>query len=241
MSVISATDSSSGDTTTVIAVGVLAATLAAVCHETLGHGFGCIGGGGHITLLTSIWFRCSKWTVIADAGGPIGNLVAGSVAVVLLNHTGPRPTGRLFLFLFGALNLFWFTGQLTFESLTRTHDDWYWILSQSVIWRPVGALIGIGGYVLAIRCLSAVIRKLGGLQANAIRLAWAAAAGSAVIAGLMWHAEPLRSAFEGFLTLGIAPIGLSRLARRESQNVGHAVACESVTRSWVWISIGAML
>jgi hypothetical protein len=41
-----------------IAAGVLTATLAALCHETLGHGLGCLAVGGRITLLTSIWFRC---------------------------------------------------------------------------------------------------------------------------------------------------------------------------------------
>ncbi|MHB8816214.1 MAG: hypothetical protein ACYDAE_23525, partial [Steroidobacteraceae bacterium] len=125
---MSLTASSSEDTATVVAVGVLAATLAVVCHETVGHGLGCAGTGGHIALLTSIWFHCSKGTPIADAGGPIGNLAAGFVAAVLLAHASPRPTGKLLLLLFGALNLFWFTGQLVFESLTSTHDDWYWLL-----------------------------------------------------------------------------------------------------------------
>ena len=53
----SGTAAISGDPITVIAVGVLAATLAAVCHETLGHGLGCIVVGGRITLLTSIYLR----------------------------------------------------------------------------------------------------------------------------------------------------------------------------------------
>jgi hypothetical protein len=46
------------DLPTVVAAGVLTATLAALCHETLGHGLGCLAVGGRITLLTSIWFRC---------------------------------------------------------------------------------------------------------------------------------------------------------------------------------------
>jgi hypothetical protein len=241
MFVTSSTASSSEDTATVVAVGVLAATLAVVCHETVGHGLGCTGTGGHITLLTSIWFRCSKWTPIADAGGPIGNLAAGLVAAVLLTHASPRPTGKLLLLLFGALNLFWFTGQLIFESLTSTHDDWYWVLqSQPVMWRPVGAVVGIGGYVLAIRVLSAAIRQRGGPQAHAIRLAYAAAVASAVISGLMWQPEPLRSAFEGFLTLGIAPLGLLRVARA-SRDAGRDVALGSVPRSWRWIATCAVV
>lgn len=242
MSKSAALASSSNDTATVIAVGVLAATLAVICHETLGHSLACLGVGGHIKLLTSIWFRCSRYAPIVDAGGPIGNLVAGSVAAGLLTYTSPRPTGRLLLFLFGALNIFWFTGQLAFESLTTTHDDWYWLLqSQPAIWRPVGAVVGIGGYVLAIRWLSTGIRRRGGPQAPTIRLAYAAATASAVISGLMWQPEPLRSAFEGFLTLGIAPLGLLRIARTTNRDVGQDIAPGSVPRSWIWISVCAAL
>jgi hypothetical protein len=236
--------SSSGDTATVIAVGALAATLAVVCHETVGHGLGCIGAGGHVTLLTSIWFRCSNGTPIADAGGPMGNLVAGTLAAAVLTGAGARPSGRLllFLFLFGALNLLWFTGQLAFESLARTRDDWYWLLqSRPAIWRPAGAVVGIGGYGLVLRWLSAILRKRGGPQAHAIRLAYAAATASAVISGLMWQPEPLRSAFEGFLTLGVAPLGLLRVAATADRDIGHPVFPGSVPRSWIWISMGALL
>lgn len=241
MSVSVVSSSSRNDTATVVAVGALAATLAVICHETLGHGLACIGGGGHIRLLTSIWFRCSKYAPLTDAGGPIGNLVAGSLAIALLGHTRPSPTGRLLVFVLGALNLFWFTAQLTFESLTHTHDDWYWLLqSAPAIWRPVGAVVGIGGYVLAIRWLSSVLRKQAGPQAHAIRLAYAAAAVSAVITGLMWGPEPLRSAVEGFSTFGINSLGLLIVARKASRSVEYDVRTPSVPRSWAWICFCAV-
>ena len=55
----------SDDLTTVVAVGVVAATLAAVCHETLGHGLGCVVDGGQskhyrppwLQRFRSIWHR----------------------------------------------------------------------------------------------------------------------------------------------------------------------------------------
>jgi hypothetical protein len=206
------------------------------------HGLGCIGAGGHVTLLTSLWFRCSKYAPIADAGGPIGNLVAGAAAAALLRRTGPRPAARLFLFLFAGLNLLWFTGQLAFESLSASHDDWYWILSsRPAIWRPVGAVVGIGGYVLAIRWLAAVSRRQGGPQARAIRLAYAAAAASVIISGLMWQPEPLRSAFQGFLEMGVAPLGLLRVTRTRSGDIARDAAPDSVPRSWGWIGVCAVL
>ena len=236
MAASSSTAPASSDAATVIAAGVLAATLAVMCHETLGHGLGCIGIGGHVTLLTSIWFRCSKWAPITDAGGPIGNLVAGSFAVALFSYTRPGAAGRLLLLLLGALNLFWFMGQLTFESLTNAHDDWYWALQrQPDIWRPMGALAGIGGYALVIGWLSAVIRKQRGVQEHAIRLAYAAAAGSAIIAGLAWPPEPLQSAVQGLLTLGVAPLGLIGVVRRASREIGCNADTSTVPRSWILI------
>lgn len=242
MSMSSVTAASGDDAATVIAVGVLAATLAIVCHETLGHGLGCLGTGGHVTLLTSIWFRCSTGSPITDAGGPIGNLVAGILAVVLLGSTRPSPTGRLFLLLFAALNLFWLTAQITFESATTTPDDWYWVLQmRPAISRPVGIVVGIVGYVLVGRWISAVNRKQGGPKATAILLGYAAAAAAAVIAGLLWRPEPFRSAFQGFLTLGVASLGLLRIARTANRNLGRDLGAGSTPRSWTWIVIGILL
>jgi hypothetical protein len=235
------TASSSNDTTTVAAVGVLAATLATLCHETLGHGLGCFSAGGHITLLTSIWFRCSAGSAIADAGGPLGNLVGGALAFALLSYFRPGPTARLLLLLCGALSLYWLTGQLIFESLTTSHSDWYWAqqTGAAAIVRPVGTVVGIVGYVLVGRLVAAINTRLGGSNAQAIRLAYAAAAASAVIAGLMWKPEPFRSALEAFLVLGIAPLGLLSVARKAARGVGDDIGPSTIRRSWVWICAGA--
>jgi hypothetical protein len=75
----------SDDRTTVVAVGVIAATLAAVCHETLGHGLGCTADGGRITLLTSIYVRCAGATALTPAAGPLGNFLAGSFLASFLD------------------------------------------------------------------------------------------------------------------------------------------------------------
>jgi len=231
----------SNDTATVIALGVLAATLADICHETLGHGLGCFSAGGHITLLTSTWFHCSKWSALADAGGPLGNLVAGFLALAILNYTRPTPAVRLLLLLLGALSLFWFTAQLTFESLTHRQDDWYWALQMFGSWRPVGAVVGVGGYVLVGESISALSRKQHGPNAHAIRLGYAAAAASAVIAGLLFRPEPFRSALEGFLMFGIAPLGLLSVARQARQDVGKEIGTGSVPNSWIWICVGVVI
>jgi hypothetical protein len=240
-----ATASSSNDTATVIALGVLAATLATLSHETLGHGLGCIGTGGHIALLTSVWFRCDRASAISDIGGPVGNLLAGSAALGLLSYAKASPRMRLFLLMFGTINLFWLMGQLTFESLSHAHDDWYCLISSQLgkpgTWRMIGVIVGVGGYVLVNRWTAKVIRKQGGPEGHAIRVAYAAAVAAAVIAGLMWRPESLRSAFEGFLIVGIAPLGLLSVARQASRDVGQNVGAVLVPRSWIWIAVCAVL
>lgn len=235
---------SSDDTATVIAAGALAATAATVCHETLGHGLGCLSAGGHITLLTSTWFHCSKGSALADVGGPIGNAVAGCLALALLRYTRPGPTVRLFLLLWGALSGFWFTAQLVFESVSHRPDDWYRALQlgSSAASRPIAAVVGILGYVIVGRVVAAINRKPGGgSTARAIRLAYAASAISGVIAGWMWRPEPLRSAFEGLIIIGIAPLGLLNVARQASREVANDRTAGSVPRSWLWIGASAVL
>ena len=230
----------SNDPATVIAVGVLASTLAATCHETVGHGLGCVGAGGHVTLLTSIWFRCQGAPDISYVGGPLGNLLAGSAALAALRYTQAGARVRLFWLLFGTINLFWFTGQLIYESLTNAEDDWYYFIAAQIggtaIRRGVGATVGIGGYLFVTRAVTAIIRQRGGPQGSAIRLAYAAAVAAALIAGLLWRPEPFRSAFEEFLTLGVAPLGLLNIPRNVNHNVGMDGGASSVARSWLWIA-----
>jgi hypothetical protein len=62
---------------------VLAGTLVALCHATLGHGIGCIAVGGHITLLTFIWLRCYGATSLTDAGGGIADVLLGSITLMV--------------------------------------------------------------------------------------------------------------------------------------------------------------
>jgi len=233
----------SGDLATVIAVGILAATLAAVCHETLGHGLGCIVVGGRITLLTSIYFRCLGATALTDAAGPLGNFVGGIAAFALLSLRTSGQTTRLFLILFGAFNLLWLFAQMTYCALLD-NDDWHFValhLGWSWVWRPIVAALGIAGYVLVVRRSTAALAKPGAPAHKAIRLAYIAAVASAVIAGLMWHPERIRSAIEGFLAVGLAPLGLLIAATRAGRANAATAVHPPITRSWWWIAAGVMV
>jgi hypothetical protein len=233
----------SDDPITVIAAGVLAATLAAVCHETLGHGLGCIVVGGRITLLTSIYFRCLGATALTDAAGPLGSFLAGMAAFAVLSLRSPGRTTRLFLILFGAINLFWLFGQMVYCAALGK-DDWAFVALQmgwSWVWRPIAAAIGVAGYALALRQSTAALAKTGAPTRPAIRLAYIAAVASAVIAGLMWRPEPVRSAIEGFLAVGLAPLGLLIAVTRTGRAQAAIAVHLPITRSWWWIAVGVMV
>jgi hypothetical protein len=203
------------DFATVIAAGVLAATLATLCHEMVGHGLGCVIDGGRITLLTSIWFRCHGATSLTDAAGPFASLIGGLAAFALLPMAGGDRLARFVLILFGAISLFWFAGQLI-DHAALNRDDWAIIARRShwpAVWRPISIALGAAAYIGAIALTTAALHRKNAPRWPAVLMAYAASMASAVIAGLMWSPAPLHSAREGFLTLGIAPLGLLMATR----------------------------
>lgn len=230
----------SDDTATVVAAGVLAATLATLCHETVGHGLGCVIDSGRITLLTSIWFRCQGATSLTDAAGPFASLVSGLAAFALLLIKRTDRVARFVLTLFGAINLFWFAGQLIDHAVING-DDFGSIARRNhwpSTWRPISIALGVAVYGGGFALTSATLRRKDAPRWRAIVLAYAASAASAAIAGLAWQPEPLRSALEGLLTLGIAPLGLLVAARRAERDPTETAP---IPRSWRWIAAGAVV
>jgi hypothetical protein len=230
----------SDDAATVAAIGVLAATLADLCHETIGHGLGCVGVGGRITLLTSIWFRCQGATALTDAGGSLASLVLGGIVLTLSRRSGT--TARLLMILFGAINLFWFAAQLMFHALFNS-DDWFFVARQlgwTWIWRPIAATLGIVAYAATIRLTMASLSGPLGLRFRTVCLGYGGAVASAVIAGLMWRPEPVRSAVEGLLTFGFDPVGLL-LASRWADRPLTVTGIAPIRRSYLWIVAGLLL
>jgi hypothetical protein len=123
-------------------------------------------------------------------------------------------------------------------------DDWAFVALQmgwSWVWRPITAGIGVAGYALALRQSTAALGKTDAPTPAAIRLAYIAAVASAVIAGLMWRPEPVRSAIEGFLAVGLAPLGLLIAVTRTGRAQAAIAVQLPVTRSWWWIAVGVMV
>jgi hypothetical protein len=228
------------DAATVIAAGVCAATLAALCHETVGHGLGCVIDHGRITLLTSIWFRCQGATSLTDAAGPLASLVGGLAALGLQRKGGADRVRQFVLILFGAISLFWFAGQLI-EHAVINGDDWGIIARRNhwpPLWRPLSIAVGGAAYVGSIAWIASMLRRKSAPRHQAVILAYCAGAASAIIAGLAWHPAPIRSAVEGFLTLGIAPLGLLAASSRAARYNDEA---SPIPRSWPCIVMSLAL
>lgn len=214
---------------------MLAATAAAVAHETLGHGLGCLAVGGRVTLLTSIYFKCAGSTWLTDAGGPLGGLALGAASLAALKLARPMGRIRLLLILCTAIDLGWVAGQLLYCAALNV-DDWSFVakaLRWPPLWRGAAGVAGITLYVATIRLLAAEARQVGGVKIAAI-----AAAGSAALAGLLWSAMPLRGALEGAAAVGLAPaVILAGVIRRQ----GAAVPSSAGGRPWAWVAAATVV
>jgi hypothetical protein len=229
---------SRSDFATVVVLGVLAFTMAAVVHETVGHGTGCAIEGGRITLLTSTWFRCAGAGSITDMGGTIASLLFGAMSIAILSFTRPPPAAGFLLLMFGALSLFWGAGQLIIQPLVN-RDDLFFVtrrMGWDWTWRPVVAVIGIAVYSAAVRWMIVVARRCPGVTRGAILVAYGTAIVTAAISGLMWSTEPIPGAIDGFETLTILPAGLLVAAGAVARGPREQTV---IARSWTWIVFGA--
>jgi len=102
------------------------------------------------------------------------------------------------------------------------------------------AAISVAGYATSIRLSAVVLARMGAPGRRAVQLAYIAGAVSTVIAGLMWRPEPIRSAIEGLLALGLAPVGLL-LAVSLANRTRVISAHPPVPRSWCWIAVGVVV
>jgi hypothetical protein len=234
------------DWPTVLAIGAAAASLAAFAHEAAGHAIGCLLVGGRVMLLTSINFRCQGATWVTDAAGPIGNLLPAVGALVLLRlRAAWTAPARLFLVMLGGINLFWFAGQMMYSAALETEDLWFVAraLAWPRSWRVLASVIGVAAYAIGIHELARAARALivPGQRSAALRrrigVAYLGAAASAVIAGLLWAGDPLGSALNGLLAVGVAPIAFWLVVMR-AQRLGPCQdETKPIARSTFWLIV----
>jgi hypothetical protein len=144
---------------TVAAILVIVFILTCTAHEVVGHGGMCKIVGGHINLVSSVYFRSTGGGVLTDAAGPVMNLIVGAICWFILRRwMAPPILWRLFLVLAMAFNLFWGAGCFILSAVTNT-GDWAFVLRQLQlepvwVWRVVIGVIGVFIYRWSIRFLA---------------------------------------------------------------------------------------
>jgi hypothetical protein len=213
---------------TVAAISIIAFILACAAHEVVGHGGMCMVAGGHITLLTSVYFRSLGGGVLTDAAGPVMNLIVGTFCWYFLRKwTAPPILWRLFLVLAMAFNLFWGAGCFILSAVTNT-GDWAFVLRQMElepvwVWRVVIGVLGVFLYRWTMRLLASQL-PIG----TPLFTAYLAAGILSCIATLFFFGPvtpALReAALEGFgVGIGLLLLAINRPKQKEEPSPGLVV------------------
>ena len=228
------------DPTTLSALGVLAAMIAALAHEALGHGGACLATGGEITLLTVIWFRCSPGAAIVDLAGPVGGFLAGAGGLALAAYAARSAVrARLFGLVLGAFALFWFFGQLVSDGLLARDDwnaaatEWGW----PWFWRFMAVCGGVLGYAVTVRLVWTIARGLNLRPRPWRTLVIPYVAGALALIACAAIRPDDGSASEIARAVGVAPLGYLYAVTRPSLAGDGA---NRVARSWAWITTAAV-
>jgi hypothetical protein len=227
------------DYLTLVALAALSFIAACVAHEAIGHGGACIAIGGHVTLLTSVYFHCSNGGPLTDAAGPTMNLVVGAACwYALRSRSKPSMQWRLFLALTMAFNLFWGAGYFVFSSITDT-GDWAFVLRGLALQpRPLWLfLMGAFGVALYYRSMRLIAARLPG--GTPLVVAYLSAGAVSCLGVLFFNGPVLPALREAAMESFGAAISLLLLARRTSTPREPAVAEMVVTRSNGWILASA--
>jgi hypothetical protein len=218
------------DLLTLAAIGLMAMCVVTFDHEALGHGCMCLALGGHIQLLTSSLFRCdlrSKW--IAPAG-PAGNLIMGTLALILGRFVPPRRASlRLFLILVTTFSYLWESGYVI-QAMHRRDGDLYFagqdfLGEPSLWWRMAGAAVGLLLYVTTIIFTARALLQLwpqAALARRAARTVWFAAAVGTVLAALTYRGAGFQDVHDAFMEIGLATFPLLLIPLRSAKPVPEA-------------------
>lgn len=225
------------DLATLGAIGVLAAMAAALGHEAVGHGGACVIGGGEVTLMSVIWFRCSPGGVVTDIAGPLGGLLVGLGGLALARWGPPRALRtRLFGLLLSTFAVFWFCTQLVGQAISG-RDDWAVAVHWPWGWRVAAALAGVAAYGAMVRLAWLSVGRIGrGPRAPRRFLVPYATGALALIACAAFRPSD-GSALETALTVGLAPLGYAWAVTRPSLAQGDV---SPLARSWPWIVAAAV-
>lgn len=235
------------DIATVVAIAALAACLATVAHEAVGHGLPCIALGGEITQLTSVYFQCSAEGTAIAAGGPTGNLAAAALSYWAFTFTPANATRTRFLLLLTmAFSLFWFAGYLGYSAARQTGDLYF--VAYDLFGSPTFALragaiiIALLLYFVGVRAARILSDQLSPDPKRVRRLlyiGWIAATLSGIAAALMYAPDRVGAAVQAALEIGAASLPL--LTRGVVAPIGARAPNAIIERSWPWIAASTLV
>ncbi len=195
------------------AIGIIAACLSIVGHETIGHGGACLAAGGHVTLLNIVDFHCAIARPWIDLAGPAGNLALALVGALLARPALPSGARLLGLILF-AINAFWIAGYLVYAGVLNA-GDWAYpaqaFMAREAPWRPIAIIVGAALYVLIMRRIAAWTPLA---AADVLRTAYVAASVATVLAAALYAPARGHVVQQAFLEMGAASLGLWFAVRR---------------------------
>lgn len=222
------------------AIAAVAFIWACVAHEAIGHGGMCLAVGGRITLLTSVYFRCTEGGPLTDAAGPLMNLIAGAICWSLARNRPASSQSRSFFVLAMAFNLFWGAGYFIYSAATNK-GDWAFVLRDLSLdprwlWR---LLMGALGGVLYVRAARAVATLL----PPGTPLVWPyLVAGVVSCAAVLFYAGSLLPALREAAQESLGSnVGLLFLAYRSSKQAHTVPSPSIVAQSNGWLLFSALV
>ena len=226
---------------TIASMGALAFIVACFTHEVLGHGIGCISEGGHITLLTSVYFRSEGTGFFTDLLAPFANLIVGVICLGLLKGRTWSQNQQTFLVLLMAFNLFWFSGCLIETAISNKSDFAYplRVLSLSPPWigRISATAIGVTTYHFSMRLV-----KRHAIAQTPFAIPYFAA-GFISCLSVFFFSGPFWPAIrEAALESFGSAIGLLLLARKSSSKSGVFSSTYSTSSAEItWLTAGLLV
>ena len=146
---------------TIFSMAIIAAGLAALLHEGLGHGVLAWLRGDIPTQLTSNHLSALRPDRWVDAAGTLVNLAVGALALLAAQAAGSRANLRYFCWILAAQNLLPGAGYFLYSGILG-FGDWEEVirgLPHQAAWRIGMSLFGAALYLLVCRLLAVGIRR----------------------------------------------------------------------------------
>jgi len=191
---------------TLCALAAMAFVAACIAHEAVGHGLACLGTGGTVTLLSSVYFHCQPGHPLVDAAGTLSNLCVAAV-FSLAARRSRHATARTAFALVAAFNGLWGAGYLIFSAVTDTGDLAFVV--RDLVLRPVWAWrLGMG--LAGLWLYGIVLRSVAPCLPNGMPLlaAYCAAGGVACLSVLFYSGAVLPALKDAAQEGLLAPLGL---------------------------------